>query len=176
MVLQQPAIRTVEDFIIYAALPENAARSLEFINGRIVEKMGGTTRNAQIPLLLSALVIAHCESHQLPCYVSGADGAYCLDDWCFIPDFAFKPTPLSEMFPDRVPPLWAVEVISSTENPAEKRRKYIQSGILLWEIYPDERVIDVYPPGQSPASYGLGAAIPVTLIPGLTIETARLFR
>lgn len=177
MVLQtrQP-IQSTDEFIAYALLPENAARNLEFINGKVVEKLGSTTQNAQIPMLLSAVVITHCDAHNIPCFVSGADGEYCLDDWCFIPDFAYKPTPVSTTFPDRVPPLWAVEVISSNENPAAKRRKYIQAGILLWEIYPDERVIDVYAPGQSLATYGLGSTIPIAVISDLSVNVSKLFR
>ena len=177
MVLQthQP-IRTVDEFIAYALLPDNTDRNLEFINGKVIEKLGSTTQNAQIPMLLSALVITHCDTHNIPCFVTGADGEYCLGDWCFIPDFAYKQTPVSATFPDRVPPLWAVEVISANENPAGKRRKYIQAGILLWEVYPDERVIDVYSPGQSLATYGPGSTIPVNVVPGLNVDVSKLSR
>jgi len=177
MVLQtQQPIKTTDEFIAYALLPENAARNLEFINGKVVEKWGSTTQNAQIPMLLSAHVINHCDTHNIPCFVTGADGEYCLGDWCCIPDFAYKQTPVSATFPDRVPPLWAVEVISANENPAGKRRKYIQAGILLWEVYPDERVIDVYAPGQSLATYGPGSTIPVDVVSGLNVDVSKVFR
>lgn len=176
MDILEQRIRTVEDFIRFAQEPEQAARRLEFINGKVVEKVGSTTRNAQIPMLLSAIVITYCEAHELPCFVSGADGEYCIGDWCFIPDFAYKVTPVSAEFPDRTPPLWAVEVISARENPAEKRRKYIEMGILLWEIYADDPVIDVYAPGEAPRSYGMGRVVPVSAVPGLSVEVSRLFR
>ncbi|MCA0455558.1 MAG: Uma2 family endonuclease [Chloroflexi bacterium] len=177
MVLQthQP-IKTVDDFIRYATLPENADRNLEYINGKVVEKLGSTTQNSQIPMLLSAVVVTHCDTHNVPCYLTGADGEYCIADGCFIPDFAYKQTPVSSTFPDTVPPLWAVEVISANENPAAKRRKYIQAGILLWEVYPDERVIDVYAAGQSLATYGTGSRIPVSVIAGLQVDVSKLFR
>ena len=177
MVLQtRPTIRTVDEFIAFAQLPENAARNLEFINGKVVEKVGSTTQNAQIPLLLGAIVITHCDARGLPCYITGADGEYCIGDWCFIPDFAYKDTPVSSTFPDYVPPLWAVEVISANENPAAKRRKYIAANILLWEVYTDERVIDVYAPGKSLATYTPGSLIAVEAVAGLTVDTAKLFR
>lgn len=177
MVLQtQQPIRTIDEFIAYALLPENAARNLEFINGKVIEKLGSTTQNAQIPMLLSSMVITHCDANGIPCFVTGADGEYCLDDWCFIPDFAYKQTPVSATFPDRVPPSWAVEVVSANENPADKRRKYVQAGILLWEIYADERVIDVYAPGQSLATYGVGSSISVDMIQRLAVDVSRLFR
>lgn len=105
MVLQtQQPIKTVDDFIRYVSLPENADRNLEFINGKVVEKLGNTTQNSQIPMFLSAVVVTHCDTHNIPCYLSGADGEYCIGDWCFIPDFACKQTPVSATFPDRVPP------------------------------------------------------------------------
>ena len=177
MVLQtQQPIKTADEFIAYALLPENAARNLEFINGKVIEKLGSTTQNAQIPMLLSSLVINYCDTHGIACFVTGADGEYCLDEWCFIPDFAYKQTPVSATFPDRVPPLWAVEVISANENPADKRRKYVQADILLWEIYSDERVIDVYARGQSLATYGLGSTIAVDVVRGLKVEVSKLFR
>ena len=177
MVLQtQQPLKSVDEFIAYALLPENAARNLEFINGKVIEKLGSTTQNAQISMLLSATVINYCDAHGIACYVTGADGEYCLDDWCFIPDFAYKQTSVSTTFPDRVPPLWAVEVISANENPAGKRRKYIQAGILLWEIYPDERVIDVYAPGQSLSTYGIGSSITVDVVQGLKVDVWKLFR
>lgn len=177
MVLQtrQP-IKSVDEFIAYALLPENAARNLEFINGKVIEKLGSTTQNAQIPMLLSAMVVTYCDANGIPCFVTGADGEYCLGDWCFIPDFAYKQTPVSATFPDRVPPLWAVEVVSANENPADKRRKYVQAGILLWEIYADERVIDVYAPGQSLATYGVGSTITVDTIQGIKVDVSKLFR
>ena len=64
MVLQtQQTIRTTDEFIAYAFLPENAARNLEFINGKVIEKLGSTTQNAQIPMLLSATIITHYDTH-----------------------------------------------------------------------------------------------------------------
>jgi Uma2 family endonuclease len=56
--------------------------------------------------------------------------------------------------------LWAVEVISPNDKVADirkKRQRYLEAGILLWEVYPDERLIDVYESGQPPAAYGIDA-------------------
>ena len=67
------------------------------------------------------------------------------------PDFAYKPTPTVAEYPDPQPPLWVAEVISPNDKATEinaKRRKYIEARILYWEMYPDERLIDVYAPGK----------------------------
>jgi Uma2 family endonuclease len=175
MVAEKKRMTTAE-FEAFASRPENRERHFELINGEIVEKMGSTTYNAQIPMLLAALVIAHCDTNNLPCFITGADGEYCIGDWYFIPDFAYKTTPVSLEFPDRVPPVWAVEVISANENPAEKRRKYIDARMLLWEVYPNARAIDIYAPDKPMTTAYIGSVISVDAVPGLTIEVARLFR
>jgi hypothetical protein len=75
--------------------------------------------------------------------------------------------------------LWAAEVISPNDKVAEitgKRRKYIEAGILYWEMYPDERLIDVYAPGKPMMTYGITDNIEVDMISGLTISVSKLFR
>jgi len=72
-----------------------------------------------------------------------------------------------------------MEVISGTDRPLDirkKRQRYLEAGILLWELYPDEHVIDVYAPGQPLATYGVGSTIPVEVIKDLRVEVAKLFR
>ncbi len=53
--------------------------------------------------------------------MSGADGAYDVLGHVLVPDFAYKPTHMSDDYPDPVAPLWAVEVISP------KRRAFAAS-------------------------------------------------
>ena len=72
-----------------------------------------------------------------------------------------------------------MEVISpndKVEGIRKKRLLYLEANILLWEIYPDERVVDVYAPNQPLATYGIDASIDVPVVAGLRIEAAKLFR
>jgi len=170
---------TLEEFIAYALLPENAERNLEFINGEIFEKMPSSTRNSNSAFMLGHLAQNHCETHNLPCYISIGDGTYRINVHVVAPDFAYKPTPTTAEYPDPEPPLWVAEVISPNDKVAEitkKRRKYIEAGILYWELYPDERLIDVYAPGKPMATYGVNTEIAVDVISGLTIPVSKLFR
>jgi Uma2 family endonuclease len=170
---------TLDEFIVYALLPENAERNLEFINGEMIEKMPGSTENSGIAANLVFETRLHCQVNNLPCFVSTGDGAYRIGQNVIAPDFAYKPTPLTKEYPDPEPPLWVAEVISLNDKVTEitkKRRKYIEAGILYWEFYPDERMIDVYAPGKPMATYGLNAEIVVDVISNLTIPVSKLFR
>lgn len=143
---------TYSEFEAFIQLPENEDRLFEFINGEITEKALEATRYSEFSHLIVVAVYAFCRKHNLPCYTSGGDGAYKIDDHVVAPDFAYKRTPMSDNYPDGVPLLWAVEIISPTDKAKDiraKRRIYQAAGILLWEVYPEDQTIDVYRPGQS---------------------------
>jgi Uma2 family endonuclease len=152
-------VMTVEDFVAFATLLENEDRRLEFINGEIVEVMSpGRTRNSEYRDILAVAVHFFCRENQLRCHTSGEDGAYRIGDSVVVPDFAYKPTRMSNDYPDPVPPLWVVEVISPTDKAADIRQKrevYLRAGILYWEMYPQLERIDVYPPGQPARTLGI---------------------
>lgn len=170
---------TIDEFITLALLPENAERNLEFVNGEILEKMPGTTENSGIGANLVFETRLYCQINNLPCFVSTGDGAYRIGDNTLAPDFAYKPTPLTNVYPDPEPPLWVAEVISPNDKVHDinaKRRKYVEAGILYWELYPDERLIDVYAPSKAMATYGTDASIPVEVIAGLSVPVSKLFR
>lgn len=170
---------TFEEFIAFARLPENAERNFEFINGEILEKMPSSSRNSTSAFMLGHTTQNYCEANNLSCFISIGDGAYRIGNNTLAPDFAYKPTPTVADYPDPEPPLWAAEVISPNDKVSEinaKRRKYVEAGILLWELYPDERLIDVYAPGKPMATYGINHAIAVDVIAGLTVEVSKLFR
>ena len=169
----------IDEFIAFAMLPENAERDFEFVDGEMIEKMPGTTENSTLAFYLGFVVQSHCEKNNIPCYISGEAGAYRIGQNVLAPDFAYKPTPATNEYPDPIVPLWVMEVISPNDKPAairKKRQRYLEAGILLWELYPDERVIDVYAPGQPLTTYGVGATIPVSVIKDLNVEVAKLFR
>ncbi|MBC8100782.1 MAG: Uma2 family endonuclease [Armatimonadetes bacterium] len=105
--------------------------------------------------------------HTLPCHTSGEAGAY-------------KRTPMSEGYPDPVPPLWAVEIISPTDkarNIRAKRNLYRGAGILLWEIYPQDASVDVYAPdGSERIAVGLDGVLDGgDVLPGFTLTVQALF-
>jgi len=179
MVLSEQKIWTIDDFMEFVFRPENDGRIFELINGEIVEKMPGRTRNSGIPMIIGGSVYTFCRQHDLPFYTSGADGAYRILGQVLAPDFAYKQMPLSEDYPDLVPPLWVVEVISPTEKPDDIRAKrliYSAAKILYWELYPKSQSIDIYAPGQPVRTVEIGDVLDVgDLIPGFTIPAREIF-
>src|SRR5215813_6144356 len=94
MVFQAPSKpMTLDEFIAYALLPENAERNFEFVDGEMIEKMPGTTENSTLAFYLGFVVQSHCEKNDIPCYISGEAGAYRIGQNVLAPDFAYKQTP-----------------------------------------------------------------------------------
>jgi Uma2 family endonuclease len=120
-----------------------------------------------------------CREHNLPCHTASKDAAFNINGNTIAPDFVYKTTEMSNEYPDPVPPLWAVEIISPTDKAADirnKREKYILAGILYWELYPDEISIDVYAPGQPKKTYSMGDTLDGgDVLPGFTLPVAKLF-
>ena len=170
---------TLDEFIAFALLPENAERNLELINGEIIEKMPSSSRNFTSAFMLGHIDQSYCETNDLPCYISIGDGTYRINIHVVAPNFAYKPTTTVAEYPDPEPPLWVAEVISPNDKVHDitaKKRKYVEEGILYWELYPDERLIDVYAPNKPMTTYGVDAVIPVDVISGLSVPVSKLFR
>jgi Uma2 family endonuclease len=142
---------TPEAFDQFIHLEENEGKLFEHIDGEIIEVTPGRTSNSSIGHLIFFPVHQFCQTQQIPCYTSGEGGTYRVQGHTVAPDFAYKPTPMSDDYPDPVPSLWAVEIISPTDKPKAVRNKrniYLAAKILYWEVYPETQSIDVYEPGQ----------------------------
>lgn len=176
----QPKPTTLEDFVAFALLPENSEHEFEFIHGEVIELSPGRSINGGIANRIVVAVSNFCTENVLPSDTTSGEGAYNILGNTIVPDFAYKHEPLSEIYPDPVPPEWAAEVISPTDRPAAIRRKraiYIEAGILFWEIYPEERVVDVYSPGQPLHSVGIDGLLDGgDVLPGFTIAVRTIFR
>ncbi len=170
---------TVEAFLEFALQPENNERTFELMSGEILEKMPGTTRNSAIAVNIGFNTRQHCREKSIVCYISTGDGAYRVGQDVVAPDMAYKQSPMSDMYPDPIAPLWVVEVISPTDKAADIRKKrqiYIDAGILLWEVYPDLLSVDVYSPERPPATFTIGERITVgDLIPDFQLAVTDIF-
>lgn len=169
---------TLDEFIAFALLPENSERNFEFVDGKVIEKFPGSTYNSSIALNTGFEAMMHCRDNKIPCHISTAYGAYRIGNNVVTPSFAYKPSPMTAEYPDPVPPLWVAEVISPNDKIVDirkKRQRYLEAGILLWEIYPDEQLIDVYAPNQPVTTYNIKDVIEVSVIVGLKIEVSKLF-
>lgn len=170
---------TFEDFLVFALQPGNENREFELINGEIIEKMPGRTSNSEIRDIIVGEVRPFCKQHGIPCHTSGEAGAYEIQGSVVVPDFAYKTTPMSNEYPDPVPPLWVVEVISPTDRAKEirdKRQVYLQAKLLYWEIYPESRSVDVYMTGQMVKTFHINDMLDGgNVLPGFSLAVRELF-
>jgi Uma2 family endonuclease len=170
---------TIQEFEQFALLPENTERRLELIDGEIVEMAPSRTRNSEYGDILVFTVRLFCHERDLPCHTTSGDGDYDILGHIICLDFAYKPTPMSDEYPDPEPPLWAVEIISPNDKANDIRRKreiYQNAGILYWEMYPKAQKIDVYAPGQPPRTVGIDGTLDAgNVLPGFTLAATALF-
>ena len=170
---------TLEEFVEYVSLPENEERRFELIDGEIVEMAPGRTKNSSYGDILVFRVHLFCYERSMPCYTTSGDGDYEIQGHIVAPDFSFKPTPMSDVYPDPEPPLWAVEIISPTEkgiNIRNKRKIYLEAGILYWEIYPEKQSIDVYEPGKPVHTVDINGTLDGgDVLPGFTLAVRDIF-
>lgn len=175
----RPQAVSLEAFHAFVARPENIGKTFELINGEIVEVSPSRTYRSELALRIAIAVSNFCTANGIPARLSGEAGAYLIDGQVIVPDFAYKSTPTSDDYPDPVPPLFAVEIISPTDEPAAIRNKrliYQQAGILYWEVYPTEKSIDVYTPGQPTRTVGMGDVLDGgTVIAGFIFPVKELF-
>jgi len=149
---------SIEAFVAFAHRDENIDRDFELINGEIVEVPPSQTNYSEIRDVIAFEVRLFCRDNDLPCHTSGEAGAYHIQDSIIVPDFAYKTTPMIDEYPDPVPPEWAVEVISPSDDKADitrKRQIYMDAGILYWEVYLKMQRVEVYAPGKPMQSYGI---------------------
>ncbi|MCC7208543.1 MAG: Uma2 family endonuclease [Anaerolineae bacterium] len=174
---------TSAEFLEYAALPENADRILELIDGEIVEKMVGYKSSRAAADILTALN-TFVSKRRLG-GVTGADGAYRMSDHeVFLPDVAFIS---SERLPEEptglvpVPPDLAVEVKSPSERKRDlfrKAERYLATGTrLVWLIFPDEQTAEEYTPDEDLKTIHFdGTLSGGDVLPGFSLKLRRVFR
>jgi Uma2 family endonuclease len=176
---EKSKLYTMEEFLEFALRPENADREFELINGEISAVMPSRTCNSGIGLIIATAVRPFCRECQSPCYMSGEAGAYRIGSNVVVPDFAYKRTPLSKACPDPDPPLWVVEVRSPTDEPGDiekKRKVYRRAGIRLWEIDPEQQIVDVYAPGKKKRTFRLNDTLDGgNVLPGFKLPVRELF-
>lgn len=174
-----PKLITIEDFGYFIAQPENANRLFELINGEIIEVSPGRTNNSALEHILSYAVRLFCEKQNTPCYISGGDGAFDVRGNVVAPDFAYKHSPMSDEYPDPIPPEWAIEIISPTDKADDIRNKrniYIEANILYGELYPKSQSIDVYEPGKPKRTIKVdGILSGGDVLPGFSITLKEIF-
>ncbi|MEO8606376.1 MAG: Uma2 family endonuclease [Chloroflexota bacterium] len=149
MVAQHKQAYTLEDLRAIEALPENADKYFELINGEIHEVATPSPLHNFIVAQIVFFLLTFVRTHNLG-FVFGDATSYTLANGDeLIPDASFiskerQALPLPSKF--YIAPDLAVEVVSPSNQEREmlnKAESYLQSGTrLVWIIYPKTQIVD----------------------------------
>jgi Uma2 family endonuclease len=180
MVVQTPQV-TDEAFEQFVALPENAERHFELVEGEIVEVVS-SNYSSEIGMFMGAMLLNHARKHGLG-RVTGADGGYMIAGERYIPDAAFialarQPEPARDAY-NPTPPDLVVEVLSPSDKPATTRKKivnYLRAGVTVWLVDPDAKTVEVYAPDAAPRTLGVAHTLDGgDMLPGFTLPVKEIF-
>jgi len=141
---------TAKEFEEFINLPENANKLFEFIGGEVIEMPAPSPRHAYIADEIYSAIRKHVKKHDLGFAFSDSVSYTLSGEDVLIPDASFVSKERQATLPDQftIAPDIAVEVISPSNRPREmlsKVERYLEHGArLVWVVYPDEQVVDVY--------------------------------
>ncbi len=158
----------------------------ELDEGVLVEMSPTGDVHGIIALWIGHLIVGFVVAHDLG-YVTAAETGFVLSTSPYIvraPDVAFvakaRQKPLTGGY-YTIAPDFAVEVVSPGDTASQIRRKvnqFLQAGTrLVWVVYPDERLIDVYKPGNAIQTFEIDDRLDGSdVLPGLTLSMHEIFR
>ena len=173
---------TVEQFDTFALQPENADRNLQYIGGEVIEMVSNPLSSKvalKVSLFLGIYLLENDTGH-----LTGADGGYRVSGERYIPDVAYisyEKQRVLEYVAGYVesPPDLAVEVVSPGNDERTmplKVANYLAAGTVVWMVYPLEREVHVFMPGQPGVVYGADDTLDGgALLPGFTLKVSDIF-
>jgi Uma2 family endonuclease len=173
---------TADEFAVWTANREQPGHTVELIHGEMITVP--TNPLSSLLAMRIALALGGFARAQALGEVLGADAGLQVNETSVIaPDVSFlrleKLGQLSFHGYGKVIPDLAVEVISPTDRQRDIRRKlalYAEIGTLVWVIYPERRLAEVYAPDAPvvivPADGVLSAP---ELLPGFALALAEVF-
>lgn len=176
MIQTKPRV-TVDEFYEFIKRPENIERNFELIGGEIVEKMVSHPYASQVTSRVIRLFGNFIDEHQLG-HLTSADGGYIVGKQRFIPDMAFvsykrMPELIAEKGYVKIAPDFVVEVISPTDTPRAVTKKindYLEAGVIVLAVYPDEQEIDLYIPNQPTQTFSGDDVLKIEpVLPGFAV-------
>lgn len=154
MAVQIPERMTAAEFEQWVGLPQNAERHFEYIAGEAVEVVSNNYSSQVAARILTFLGMYLLENDIG--YVTGADGGYVVRGERYISDVGFvsrarQPESCHDAYNPNPPDL-AVEVVSPGDRADKlmvKVGNYLSVNTVVWVVYPPEREVQVYAPGES---------------------------
>lgn len=157
-----PTGLSIADYADFCALPENAGRIFELVDGEPIEKEMPSFIPSQISIFIAYFIMGYLQKNPIG-YVTGEQGGYRLDDHTLlIPDVGYISKARLTTMPEREVPIHpdlAVEVKSPTDGKRQLRQKaerYLASGTrMVWLVFPDEQLVEVYTPESDVREVGI---------------------
>ncbi|MBL8133083.1 MAG: Uma2 family endonuclease [Anaerolineae bacterium] len=179
--VDQINLYTVEDFDQFIALPENADRRFEFIDGEIIEAPSNPF-SSEIAILIAAALLSFVKPRRLG-RITGEGAGYIVAGRRISPDVAFvaasRQDQLVQTGYNPVAPDLAVEVVAPTDRHPAIRRKlaiYAEAGVLVWLVYPTRRLVEVYAPDQPVQIVTADGMLDGgSLLPGFRLSASEIF-
>lgn len=184
MALPETRLYDVEEFETFIALPEHRDRDYELIGGVIVEKAMPTDRHALAANLLLFFLTLYAREHGVG--LPGPERRIRLPDHprdVRQPDVSMILDPAYPIVERGATPVMP-EVIAEVKSPddhyddlRDKARFYVENGAkLVWLIYPEPKIVEVYRPDQpSDILTSSGALDGFDVLPGFSVPVHELF-
>jgi Uma2 family endonuclease len=176
-----PHKTTVEQFEAFLALPENADRRFELIDGEIVEKMP-TIPHARYASRIDRFLGSYLDGKQIGFTVSEARFRPEHDtENDLIPDVTViaEGMPEPEEGPGLYMPMLAVEVKSPRDSLRKMREKayyYLANGArMVWLVVPDKRVVEVITADEETLYLEDDVITAEELFPGFSLPVRMIF-
>jgi Uma2 family endonuclease len=174
---------TPDEFERYALLPKNEDHLLELICGEVVE-MPSNPFSSYVGSIILAALMAFVRPRKLG-YVTGEAGGYRVGAERYAPDAAFisfaRQPELAHSGYNPNPPELAVEVVypATVQALDEIRKKivnYLLVGTLLWVVFPEKKIIEVYAPNTPVRVLGIHDALDGgEVLPGFSLPLKDIF-
>jgi Uma2 family endonuclease len=176
-----PVRMSPQEFETFILLPENIDQHYELIAGKVYEMVSHGPSSVLGGKFLY-YVLGFVMQHNLG-VVTGADGGYRVGGNRCIPHVGFtrKERATGEMtkgYYNYAPDL-AIEIISPTDKPKKILQKitgYLNAGVTVWLVDPEDRTIGVYAPQKPFIELGENDTLDGgEILAGFTLEVKRLF-
>jgi Uma2 family endonuclease len=181
VVTSQPL--TAEAFDVFAELPQNADKLLEFIGGEIVE-VPSNPYASKISSRINRFVGTFVDENDLG-HITGEAGGYIVSGERYAPDVAFiskvRQPELAQKGYNPNPPDLAVEVdFPSTYESQEQLRikiaNYLAAGTVVWVVYPHNQKVEIYVPGKPVKILDINGIIDgEPVLPGFKLAVKEIF-
>jgi Uma2 family endonuclease len=180
----QPGTRiSVEDFDVWAALPENRDRLLELVGGEIVEMPSNPYASA-VSSRINGFLFVYLLQNPIG-QLTGEAGGYKVAGERYAPDVALilsarQPELARQGYNPNAPDL-AVEVdfpttYESQEMLRVKVANYLAAGTMVWIVRPDRKMVEVYAPAKPVQLLGVDDTLRAEdLLPGFSMPVRDIF-